>query len=71
MRCELCSSGQREHGRRLCLPCMEAVARLWKLANCATVSYAGQDDNMQAAVRTKSASIIVATPNFSGPMGML
>jgi hypothetical protein len=29
MKCELCSSSQREREHGLCLPCMEAMARLW------------------------------------------
>ena len=58
MKCELCSSGQREHERRLCPACMEAVARLSEIVNSATVSYASNDDKVQAAVQTESAPII-------------
>jgi hypothetical protein len=65
MKCELCSSGQREHGRRLCLSCMEAVARLWNIASNATVSQARQDEKVQAAARTKYVPIVALPPNIS------
>ena len=65
MKCELCSSGQREHGRRLCLPCMEAMGRLWNIANNATVSCARKDEKVQAAARTKYAPFVALPPNIS------
>ena len=41
MHCELCHSGPRELGYRLCEPCLEAIARLWRVANgeVSSVSY--------------------------------
>ena len=64
MRCELCSSGEREPMLSLCTPCLEAVARLWKIANGVTESCARKDDKVQAEARAKGAPIIVVTPNF-------
>ena len=58
MKCELCSSGQREHGRRLCLPCMEAVARLWKIVCSEATQAAGQTLTRPAAIQTKYVPII-------------
>ena len=58
MKCELCSSGQRERGRRLCLPCTEAVVRLWKIVTSEAIPVAGQAVTGQAAVQTKHVPII-------------
>ena len=33
MKCELCKSDEREPKLRLCLPCLEAVARLWSMSS--------------------------------------
>jgi len=33
MKCELCGSSHQEPERKLCQPCIEAVARLWNIAN--------------------------------------
>jgi len=33
MKCELCNSARREPEQRLCEPCIEAVIRLWTIAN--------------------------------------
>lgn len=63
MKCELCSSGKRERKQRLCLPCMEAMSRLWKIVSAAEPS-AGQTVTEQAAVRTKYAPITAVTPEF-------
>jgi hypothetical protein len=65
MRCELCSSGQREHGRRLCLPCMEAVARLWTITNRTIEPLAGEIVKAQPAVKIKYAPIVALRPNIS------
>jgi hypothetical protein len=62
MKCELCSSDEPEPMRRLCLPCMEAVARLWNIVKNATVSSSHQDEEVQAAARTNRAPVIVSTP---------
>lgn len=35
MKCELCSSGEREREHRLCLSCREEMARLSKIVNTA------------------------------------
>ena len=64
MKCELCSSGQREREQRLCLPCMETMARLWKIVNGATEPAAGEAMTEQA-VRTKYAPPVAVTPNFA------
>jgi hypothetical protein len=61
MKCELCSSGKREPKQRLCLPCLEAMSRLWKIVSAAEPS-AGQTVTEPAAVRTKSAPITALTP---------
>jgi hypothetical protein len=66
MQCELCSSGERERDHRLCLPCMEAMARLWKIVSSAAVPAAEDAVREQAAVRTKAVPIIAVTPNFGG-----
>ena len=63
MKCELCSSGKRERKQRLCLPCIEAMARLWKIVRAAELS-AGQTVTEQAAVRAKYAPIAAVTPKF-------
>ena len=49
MKCELCSSGQREGARKLCLPCLEAIARLWKIVNSVAGPAAGESVTVQAA----------------------
>jgi hypothetical protein len=62
MKCELCHSDETEPRQRLCVPCMEAVARLWNIANKATFSHARQDEKVQAAARTKRAPIVAIRP---------
>jgi hypothetical protein len=41
---------------------MEAVARLWNIANNAAVSYVRQAEKAQAAARNKRTPIVVSTP---------
>ena len=62
MKCELCHSDEPEPAQRLCVPCKEAVARLWNITNNATVSYGRQAEKVQAAPRTKRAPIVVTMP---------
>jgi hypothetical protein len=64
MRCELCKSDEPEPEWRLCVSCMEAVARLWIITNRTTVSCARKDEKVQAAVRIKRAPI-VALPSVA------
>jgi hypothetical protein len=66
MKCELCSSGRRERDHRLCLPCMEAMARLWKIVSSAAVPAAEDVVREQAAVRTKAVPIMAVTTSFGG-----
>ena len=40
----------------LCTPCLEAVARLWKIANSVTESCARQGDKVQAEVQGQGRS---------------
>jgi hypothetical protein len=58
MNCELCSSGQREGARRLCLACMEAIARLLEIVNSVAEGAAGAALTVQAAVQPERAPII-------------
>src|SRR5580704_13694463 len=62
VKCELCNSDEPEPRQRLCVPCMEAVARLWNIANSATASYVRQAEKAQAAAKTKRAPIVTITP---------
>jgi hypothetical protein len=62
MKCELCNSDEPERRRRLCLPCIEAVARLWNIANNATASCPRQDEKVEAAAKTKHAPIVAIPP---------
>src|SRR5260370_35964850 len=62
MKCELCNSDELEPRQRLCVPCKEAVARLWNIANNPTVSYAHQDEKVQAPVRIKRAPFVALPP---------
>lgn len=62
MKCELCNSDERGPRQRLCVPCLEAVARLWNIANNATVSYVRQHKKVQPEARTKRVPIVVSTP---------
>ena len=52
LKCELCSSSKREREHGLCLPCMEAMARLWTIVNSAAEPAAGKAMTDQAAGRT-------------------
>ena len=62
MKCELCDSDEPEPRQRLCVPCLEAMVRLWNIANNATVSCRRQAEKAQAAAKTKRAPIAVSTP---------
>lgn len=62
MKCELCNSDEPEPRQRLCVPCIEAVARLWTIAHNATVSYVRQAEKVQAAAKTKRAPIVAFPP---------
>jgi hypothetical protein len=63
MKCELCNSGARELGQSLCMPCIEAVARLWTIASSAIEPLAGMAVAEQgAAVSTTYAPIIAVRP---------
>jgi len=61
MKCELCSSGERERAHRLCLSCREAIGRLRKIVNSAAAPAAGELVNKQTAVGIKYAPIAVIT----------
>jgi hypothetical protein len=61
MKCELCNSEEPEPRQRLCVPCREAVVRLWNIANNATVSSGRQAEEAQAVATTKRAPIVVST----------
>src|SRR5271157_2441512 len=59
MKCELCNSGYREPEQRLCRPCIEAVARLWNIANQEGRSIAGVGEpveRLQVGAALKTAS---------------
>jgi hypothetical protein len=62
MKCELCKSDEPEPRQRLCVPCTEAVVRLWNIANNATASYISQAEKVQAAVRAKRAPFVAIKP---------
>lgn len=62
MKCELCNSDESRPRQRLCVPCVEAVARLWNIVNNTTVSYVRRDEKVQAAARTKRAPIVAIPP---------
>ena len=62
MKCELCNSDEIEPRKRLCLPCVEAVARLCVIANTATAPIACESVKAEAAVSTKRAPIVAARP---------
>ena len=64
MKCELCTSGEREIERGLCLPCGEATARLSKIVNRAAEPATGDFMKKQAVARTKHAPVIAAIPNY-------
>ena len=61
MKCELCNSGQPEPGQRLCLPCIEAVARLWAIANC-TTELSSEIATSRSVVNTKYIPIVAVPP---------
>ena len=62
MKCELCSSDEPEPMQRLWSPCIEAVVRLWNIANHATASLVRQDEKVQAAVGTRRVPIVAIGP---------
>ena len=63
MKCESCSSGKQERKQRLCLPCMKAMSRLWKIVSAAEPP-AGQTVTEQTAVGTTYAPLTAVTPKF-------
>jgi len=63
MKFELCSSGERESKQKLCLPCLEAVARLWTIANRAAEVLAGPAVTGHGAASSKDAPVIAMWPN--------
>jgi hypothetical protein len=63
MKCELCSSGEREREHRLCLSCKEAMARLSQSVTSAPEPAVGELVKKQTAVGAKHAPIIAAIPN--------
>jgi len=62
MKCELCNSGPRERKQKLCQPCIEAVARLWNIANQAGYSIASAATAIGESVQTGSASETARQP---------
>jgi len=54
MKCELCNSGPRERKQKLCQPCIEAVVRLWNIANQAGYSIASVATALGESVQTGS-----------------
>jgi len=55
MKCELCSSADRMAGQRLCQPCVEAVARLWTIANRNGLWSVSKEGHVGAEARIGSA----------------
>ena len=58
MKCELCSSDDRVLGRKLCRPCIEAVARLWTIANQNTGSIGSLEGRVGSETQISSAPFI-------------
>jgi len=56
MKCELCSSVDRVAGQRLCPPCVEAIARLWTIANQNSQPMASSEGCVGAESRVTFAS---------------
>ena len=63
MKCELCSWGEREPKQRLCLPCIEAVARLWVIASNTAEPPAVNTLTAHATIGTKYAATVAIPPN--------
>lgn len=55
MKCELCNVDEPEPRQRLCLPCMEAVTRLWNIANNVAESHPRQNGKAPAAKGNRAA----------------
>jgi hypothetical protein len=64
MKCELCSSGERESEHRLCPPCGEAIARLSKIVNKEAEPATRELVKKQTAARTEPAPAIAVMLNY-------
>ena len=62
MKCELCNSGEREPKQRLCMPCVEAVARLRTIVNSTKEHLFGDAVSAPAAIGTKHTPILPVRP---------
>jgi len=57
MRCELCNSGDRIPGWKLCPACKEAIDRLWIISNHGGFGSVSSSDSVGAAARSGSAPV--------------
>ncbi len=62
MKCELCNSVRPEPEQRLCEPCIEAVARLWAIANNPSVLLNSARETVEERATSRRAPSVARTP---------
>ena len=71
MKCELCNAGHREPEQKLCEPCIEAVARLWRIVNAPGPAMRAAGEGVDESMKSKLAAIAGNRPAlFSGEVMM-
>ena len=63
MKCELCDAGHREPEQKLCQPCMEAVARLWRIVNAPCPAMGAAGEGVDESMKSKLAAIAGKPPS--------
>jgi len=63
MKCELCDAGHREPEQKLCQPCMEAVARLWRIVNAPCPAMGAAGEGVDESMKSKFAAIAGKPPS--------
>jgi len=62
MKCELCNSDEPEPRQRLCVPCIEAVARLCWIMDTIPERFVGSNVSTDAADNTERDRVIAVMP---------
>lgn len=57
MKCEICDAGHREPEQKLCQPCMEAVARIWRIVNAPGRSMVAASEGVDERIKARFAAI--------------
>jgi hypothetical protein len=65
MKCEICDAGHREPEQKLCQPCMEAVARIWRIVNAPGRSIVTAGESADERIKARLAAIAGRRPSVA------